>query len=246
MAMVDAYLSEMHKQTKMHATWPLETRLEIGDFGELKTGQFNIFGRLTSKEISRLNVRESAKADWDITFKSHRNVYSHTEAQAKAKIATGKALLEITFDSEESFMFTSPNTLAINATDIRTLGDILKARLDKGDWDLNHVIIVGLSNARAATVLLSDQQGASIQFELDATTPPSPEVVATLNSDNSLINYHGVGIRLIGRGPLTPLYKAAKLHKTFWLGDLEVRYRGEETKPEESFEIDREYSISVY
>jgi hypothetical protein len=243
MAMVDEYLSEMHKQTKMRATWPLETRLEIGDFGELKTGEFKVFGRLTGAEISSLNVREGAKADWDITYKSHRNVYSHTEAQAKAKIAKGKALLEITFDSEESFMFTSPGTLAIQATDIRALGDMLKDRLGRDDWDLNHVVVVGLSKARSATVLLSDQQGANIQFELDATTPPSPDVVANLKSDNSLINYHGVGIRLIGSGPLTPLYRVAKLHQTFWLKNLEVAYRGE---PDESFEVDQEYSISIY
>jgi hypothetical protein len=181
-------------------------------------------------------------------IKSTRSVNSHLSAKAKTKVGKGKALLEIKFSSDEGIVFAAPSVKITEINSMPTLGRILNERRGKGNWNLDHAVVVQVSEAESATILLSNQAGAGVDFEVAADAPVNAQLVARLDAGVSLIDSHGVGIKIIGEGPLTPLFKLAHLKRRI-VGDPRIAYRealGPVTDDELSvYEVDDDYVLVV-
>ena len=63
-----------------------------------------------------------------------------------------------------------------------------------------------------------------MSFQVDASSPLDGKVVASLNARASLLSESGVGLRIVGEGPLVPLFRLAYLRRR-WLGGTDVSYR---------------------
>lgn len=69
-------------------------------------------------------------------IKSTRSLRAHLSAEAKTKVADGKALLEIKFTSEEGVVFAAPSISITEIASMQTLGHFLNERRLKaiGIW----------------------------------------------------------------------------------------------------------------
>ena len=161
---------------------------------------------------------------------------SHLSAEAKAKVGKGKALLEIKFSSEEGIVFVAPSIKITEITSMAALGRILNERRLEGNWSMDLAVIVQVSAAESATILLSNQASAGMDFEVAADARVSAQLVAKLDAGASLVNSRGVGMKIVGEGPLTPLFKLAYLKRRI-LGDPKIVYR-EAVVPGTGDEID--------
>lgn len=243
------YGASIRKETAMFANWPPNSPREIGDFGRVDGALFQFFGRLDPEEIQALGSRESpSPAGYDIMIKSTRSLKAHVSAEAKAKVADGKALLEIKFTSDDGVVFTAPSITITEITNMQTLGHLLNERRLKGSWDMDHAVVVQISQADSATILLSNQEGAAIDFEVAANVPVDAQLVATLDAGASVVDSRGVGIKIIGQGPLTPLFKLAYLKRRI-LGDPKIVYRDalppDSPSVPEIYEVDDDCVLAV-
>jgi hypothetical protein len=243
------YSSSIRRETSLFANWPPNAPREIGDYGPVNGALFEFFGRLEPEEIEALGKRESpSPASYDVMIKSSRSLNSHLSAKAKANVGVGKALLEIKFSSEEGIVFTAPSIKITEITDLAALGRLLNDRFHEGNWMIDHAVVVQVSAAESATILLSNQADAGMEFEVAADAPVNAQLVAKLDAGVSLLSSHGVGIKIIGEGPLTPLFKLASLKRRI-LGDPRIVYR-EALAPEtdnefEVYDVDEEYVLVV-
>ena len=240
------YCSSIRRETSLFANWPPNAPRQIGDYGRINGALFEFFGRLDPAEIKALGKRESSSpAGFDIMINSTRSLNTHTSAEAKSKVADGKALLKIAFTSDEGVVFAAPSIKISEITSMKALGDTLHERLRQGNWEMDHSVVVQVSEAESATILLSNQAGAGIDFEVAADAPVNAQLVAKLNAGMSVIDSHGVGIKIIGEGPLTPLFKLAYL-KWRILGDRKPAFR-EVLIPGkfDVYEVNEEYELIV-
>ncbi|QCO02834.1 hypothetical protein [Azospirillum argentinense] len=244
------YGASIRSETTLFANWPPNAPREIGDFGRVNGALFEFFGRLEPEEIAALGSRESqSPAGYDIMIKSTRTLNAHVSTEAKAKTADGKALLEIKFTSEEGIVFAAPSVKITEITSMPALGRTLNERRLKGNWDLDHAVVVQVCEADSATILLSNQAGAGIDFEVDANAPVDAQLVAKLDVGTSVVDSHGVGIKIIGEGPLTPLFKLAYLKRRL-LGDPKIVYREAlapaTAKGPDIYEVDDQHILAVF
>jgi hypothetical protein len=243
------YGSSIRRETSFFANWPPNGPREIGDYGRVNGALFEFFGHLDPAEIEALGKREGpSPAGYDIMINSTRSLNTHLSAGADANLGQGKALLEIKFSSEEGVVFAAPSIKITEITSMAALGRILNERRRDGNWNMDHAVVVQVSAAESATILLSDRADAGIEFEVAADAPVNALLVAKLDAGMSLIDSHGVGIKIIGEGPLTPLFKLARLKRRI-LGDPAIVYReAPEPHPDDELdvhEVDDEYVLVV-
>lgn len=239
------YGDSIKDETSLFANWPPNSPREIGDYGRVNGSLFEFFGRLTSKEIKALGSREGpSAASYDIMIKSTRSLNARLSAEAEARVADGKALLEIKFSSDQGVVFAAPAVSISEITSMEALGHLLKERRVKGNWEMDYAVVVQVSNAESATILLSNQEGAGIDFEVDADVPVNAQLMAKLDAGTSVVDSRGVGMKIIGEGPLTPLFKLARLKRRI-IGDPKIVYR-DALAPDAIHEIDEEFVLAVY
>jgi hypothetical protein len=220
------YCESIRRETSLFANWPPDAPRKIGDFGRVQGAMFQFMGSLDPEEIEALGSRESAsRSNYDIMIKSSRSMGAGVSAGAKvAKVAKGKAVLRIKFDSADGVVFAAPSVRITEIASLEVLGRTLKERMLEGNWDPAYAVVVQISVADRATVILSSQSGASMDFEVDANAPVNAELVAELNAGASQLSSQGVGINIVGHGPITPLFKLAFLQRRI-LGGSKIAYR---------------------
>jgi hypothetical protein len=252
MAIDQKYAERIRKETGLFANWEPNSPRAIGDFGPVKGSIFEFFGRLNDEEIGGLGERESpSAASYDIMIHASRAINANAGAKAKASVASGKALLEMKFTSEDGIAFSAPDVTIVQITNLPALGDTLKRRRLNGAWDTEHAVVVQVNRAPRATIVLSDEAGAQIDFEIAANVPVNAQLIANLDAGASLLSARGVGVRIVGQGPLVPLFKLAYLKKRLF-GDPRIVYRDAEVHgvsdraAPEVYEVDDELVLTVF
>ena len=142
--------------------------------------------------------------------------------------------------------FSAPDAVITRVDDLRALGQRL---IDLGTalWKRReYYVVIEVVTVPKATILVSQNAGAEMKFEVDAKTPISPQVMANLDATSSLKVSKGVSTKIIGEGPLTPLFRLAYL-KSHLLDDAEIKvYRGPSEEPPEQVEITKEHYLEIY
>jgi hypothetical protein len=97
-----------------------------------------------------------------------------------------------------------------------------------------------------ATILVAQNAGAEIKFEVGAKTPINPQLMVNLDATSSVKMSKGVSTKIIGEGPMTPLFRLAFL-KSRLLDDPEIKvYRGRGEAAPKTVEISKEHYLEIY
>ncbi len=218
------YCASIRRETSLFANWPPNESRAIGDYGRLNGAIFQRYGQLEPHEIELLGTREGSQAGYDIAIKSDRSISGHASGEVKAPAVNGKAQLQIKFTSEEGVVFASSAVKMVEIGSLDALGRLLKQRLHEGEWEMAYAVVVQVAEAESATILLSDRAGAEMSFEVAANAPVTAELIAKLDAGASLVSSQGVTTKIVGQGPLVPLFKLAYLQPRL-LGQPEIKYR---------------------
>jgi hypothetical protein len=216
MSVEQKYAARMHRDTGLYPAWPPNAPISIGDFGPFDGKVFKIFGRLAPAEVSALALRDSpSAASYEILADAQWSISAGAHGRAKIPTAKGKVRLEVGFSAEDGFSFTASQATITQATDLQTLGHILNGRRTNGGWDMSHGVVVEVIQTAKTTVLISNKLGGGMDFEVAVDTPAS-SALASLDAKTSVLWSDGIRTRIIGEGPLTPLFRLAQLQKKFF------------------------------
>ncbi len=237
------YASNIRTQVGLFATWLPNAEIKIGHYGPVNGALFQPFSQLTGL----CSQPGPAKATYDFTIAADRAINTQAKALADAGVTKGNVLLEVHFQKEAAVSFSAPDAVITRVTDIRALGKKLVGMMNLGEWDRKHAIVVEVVTAPKGTIIASEKAGAEVKFEVGANTPISPQIMADLDESTSLRSYKGVGARVIGEGPLTPLFRLAFLQKRLFR-DPTISFRGPagEEIQQERIEIDNDETLEIY
>ncbi len=243
MAIDELYASEIRKKTGLFATWVPNTPLQIGHYGSMRGALFQPMAQLAGLKT----VAGTGTASYDFTINATRKINTNASALADAGLSKGKALLEISFEKEAGVSFSAPDTRVTRVDDILALGQQLVGMLNQGNWNVDHGIVVEVITAVRATIITSIKSGAEVRFAVEANTPVNGNIMANLSAATSLLVEKGVGAKIIGEGPLNPLFRLAYL-KTHLFSDPDIRYRGPagDEVPQEEVKLSDKYSLVTY
>jgi len=237
------YASNIRAQVGLFAAWLPNADIKIGHYGPINGALFQPY-----KQLVGLKAQPApAKADYDFTIQADRAINTQTKALADAGVTQGNVLLEVQFHKEAAVSFSAPDCVITRVTDISALGKQLLTMLKAGSWDRKHAIVVEIVTTPKGTIIASEKSGAEVKFEVAARTPISPQVMANLDEASSLRTYKGVGAKVIGQGPLTPLFRLAFLQKRLFRNPA-IAFRGPgnaEVKAEQ-INIDEEEMLEIF
>jgi hypothetical protein len=235
------YAATIHDQTKLFATWLPNAAIAIGDYGPVEGALFERFGNLGGLN----STPGPAKAGFDIQVGVQRGLNFDASALAKYHLAQGQALLEIGFTSASGVMLSTQDAQVTQINDIPALGKQLIELHKQNNWDLNHGVVVEVTTVSKATVLASQQSGAQAKFSVDGKTPNTGPAVANLKADASMLLSQGVGVNIVGEGPLTPLFRLAFL-RTHWFKPPDIQFRGAVESAAQQVQLADQYVLEVY
>lgn len=251
MSTAQNYCDAIRKKTRLFANWEPPNPIKIGDIGSLDGTVFERKDSLTDEEIKALGSRTSKAVAYDQMIDCAREKKIGGKSSAEAGVAKGHALLEFNFKTETGVAFTTTNLTIQVADKIKELGDILKARRLRDEWDFDQYVVFQTNTAAKATIMLSEKSGSSIGFEIGAEAPVNAELVASLDASASLLTSSGVGMKWVGEGPIVPLFRLACLKRRIFR-DPTIEYRsadaansGLEENEFERHAVDDEHELLV-
>lgn len=243
MSIDKTYAAQIRDQTGMFAAWFPNAEIAIGDYGTVNGPLFEKLARLASVPATPA----PAKATYDFNINADRAINVDAKAMADAGVTSGNALLEVKFHKQAAVSFSAPDGVINRVADLLKLGRRLIDLEQSAQWKRkDYFIVFEVVTVPIATILVSQNAGAEIKFEVGAKTPINPQVMANLDTTSSLKMSKGVSTKIIGEGPLTPLFRLAFLKSRF-LDDPEIKvYRGPSEAGPEQVEISNEHYLEIY
>lgn len=198
---VDIYQEQVRTNWDLRANWPPGSPLDIGDYGTLDNGVFKRIGNIKDDYKIKFRVKKDpAGTDIDkfCSSKAH-NIDLKIKADASGAgvpLATGM-----------SIKFADRNVVFIDARDCRydsIVGapevnlSIIKAS-EAGTWDLDYYYVTRVMRARQATVIITMDKNATIDLDLEASTPiPVSKFMPSMPGLTSS-NVTNIGFKEIGK-----------------------------------------------
>jgi hypothetical protein len=244
MSIDQLYAKAIRDQTGLFATWLPNAEIKIGHYGTIKGALFQPLNQLNELDATP----SPATANYDFTIHADRSINTEAKALAEAGVSSGNVLLEVSFHKESAVTFSAPDGVITRVDNIQALGERLVSMLNVGDWHRENSIVVEIVTAPQATIIASLESGAQVKFEVAAKTPVSGNVMAKLDESTSLRVSKGVGVKIVGTGPVTPLFRLAFL-KSRLLRDPKIVFRDSEgvaVKPTQVVKISEEHSLEIY
>jgi hypothetical protein len=234
MSLPAIYADEMRDQSDYFAAWPPNAQFQIGDVGRLTGALFDKYEHLS--EV--IGAPETAKATFDFAVNADRELLAGANAAADARVADGKALLQLSFTAEAALSFSAPDCVITTVSDLRALGKRIATLGSK--WNDSDFIVYQLVTAPRATILVSQKAGAEMKLEVAGNAPLNPQLMVSLDASASIKKSAGMSTKIVGEGPLTPLFRLARMRRRVPLvGKKTIQvYRGQRQTEPQSIELE--------
>ena len=221
----EIYLAAMKEKTGLFATWPVNQPVALGDYGRLEGARFTRVGSLGEKVAKKFGTRKSqGEAEMEVSASSSRQIGGNVDGSAEAGVASGDATVKVSFDSEGGFLFVAAGTTVTEVDDLKKLGDLMREKHDRGEWNADHHVVVQLLTAEKVTILCQTRVALTSPFESKGDGPATAGALAKLDAGVGYVDSSGVATRVLGEGPVTPLMGLAYLKRHFFRGsELRVR-----------------------
>lgn len=225
-AIHEQYTEEMHRQFGYFASWLPSNRLELGDVGTLRRDRFD---KITS--LARLGVRfqvGTADEPVDLEYSSAGQVDVSVNANAHldtGPVAKPSATITVTFNRANATLFQAARCTVESVLDLSTLEEQL-CRLKRAEsWSLDYVVVTELVRTGPAAILISNQKGAKVEFQVDAGVLGGDSLqVAKASVGLPIMSTSGLAVKVIALSGVTPLNRAGRLRRRF-TADPRLVYR---------------------
>ena len=115
-----------------------------------------------------------------------------------------------------------------------TLGKLLIAKNQVGEWPLEYVVVTSVISAQAATVLISAGKDAHVELITKAGLGPAGASIAKLGASLQFGNVKSLGTKIVAGPSLTPFFRVGGLRKALFR-NTDFKQRGisdSETQPD--------------
>jgi hypothetical protein len=225
---VQIYQAEMHRNLGFFATWLPGDPIEIGDAGVLVDGRFR---RLSSlKDIGIASTASDVGAPHNVQYTSTKG--TKIDAATGAGIAgVAKGEITIAFSADGAFVFQATGLRARRLQELPAIARGVLAAYEKGRWRKEWLLIEALHTADCATIIVSQDNSASLVLAANADGPISMLGLADPKVGLKVSSSRGKLIHVVGGRALRPLYSCLRIQAPLLSGPSLTPARGTATQP---------------
>lgn len=205
---VRTYHSEMHSNLGFFATWLPGDPIELGDAGVLIDGRFRRLSSLNELRIP-FDQGEIGVAQ-NIQYTSTKG----TKIDFKAKVKAGgvaEANIAVDFSNDGAFIFHAAGMRARRINDIASVGKKLLDAYEAGRWHKNWLLIESLHVADCATIIVSQEDSASLTLSAKVDAGLSAFSLADPRIGLEISSSRGKLVHFIGAKKLRPLFSCIRI-----------------------------------
>lgn len=233
------YPAIAHRLTSYWGNWPLSRPLSVGDIGVVRDGAFlreTSLARIA--ELPRTPVRVTRS---DVKEQFYEKTSTSLQVGAVASmnpaptVAGGDARVTVEFATGKSALIAMSGATYRQVDDIPTLRAQVLALLAEKVWEREWVLITETVEASGVTVLVSADDGASVQIRLRASGGAFQVwQLADAGLCAGVEARRGIGMEAIAETGV-PLYRTLRVRRN-WVGQSRVALTGDEPISDEAFE----------
>jgi hypothetical protein len=205
---VRLYQQEIHDHLGFFATWLPGDRVEVGDVGVIEGGRFRRETSLTELSI-QCDVL-AGKSTQDVQYTSTQGTTMATTAGA-AVSQLAKAEISIEFSREGAFVFHAKSLRQYQLENRAAVAAKILKSYEKSKWKKEWLLVEAIHTAECATVIVSEDNSASIVLVASADVPipgvslADPKIGLTAKVTRGRI-FHALGGK-----DLHPLYSCLQI-----------------------------------
>jgi hypothetical protein len=217
---IDTYLETVHKQFRMHATWPPGALVGLGDIGVLRNGAFVPTSNLKERGFRFGKEKREAPAvrfasSGGVKFEGSASGKTDTAISAIAKLDAG---LKIRFTKEGAIVFVMDPAADEFIRDVDSVAEWMLAERGK-KMKRDQVVITHIRRAGSGVIAMASSGGGEVQLKTNAKIGKGPVTLADLKGTLELVTSTETEFVSVprGRSGTTPLYRMLHYdHPTFW------------------------------
>ena len=215
------YTREMYRKFRYFATWEPTKHLSLGDIGEMQKNEFIRISNLANFNIPFATCTDPTPGN--LEYHSQGGVSITTKLAGTfppqgSILNQADAGLSVEFAKEKAVMFKANNTRNTSIDDVISLGQTLMQLFKQGKWQRNWVVITELIDARAATILISNNRGSKLELKANANLSAPGIDIADAAFQFSPVVSRGMATTVVAQTGITPLFKVMGIKRKGILG----------------------------
>ncbi len=216
------YTREMYDKFKLHAAWPPNSLIRLGDVGAMEEGERFVYR--TSLEEQEIPFHEDAPGGPASYEHATDGAVSFTfKGQGQAPMA-GSALSEanagitVGFSRENAVYFRADGTVLLRISNQAQMEQRILDAYERGVWDPAWMVVVEVVRASACTVLISGSRSSTIELETAGAIGTSGFSFADMTAGISIRSQREMSTQVIAATEVTPLLRVRRLRWKFLRG----------------------------
>lgn len=204
-----SYQEEMHKNLGYFATWLPGDSIQVGDVGILDGGRFHRHGSLAELGLPDAELREGASENLSYSAAAKRSIGA--SAGAAAAVPVAQAELSIAFSRAGGYVFEAIGIRNFEVANRMALAEKILSLYEGGKWRKEWFLVDSIYAARAATILVSEEDSGEIVLKASGNVPVGPLPLADPKLGLTVTSSSGRIVHVVARHDLTPLYSLLKV-----------------------------------
>ncbi|MFD9687233.1 hypothetical protein ACFY2K_16755 [Kitasatospora sp. NPDC001309] len=201
-AIHEQYSEELRAEFDYLSSWLPNTHLELGDVGRLHRDRFERLTSLADLGIG-FAVRERERGvDLDYSSAAEVAVSTDVDGGPLARVA-------VSFSRRHGIVFQARSCRISEIADREALGRRVLDLAAAGRWPAAQVVVTEVVATGPAVILVSQQQGASVDLAASAEALSGTIPLASASAGLSIVGSKGVGVKVIAPDGLTPLFRVS-------------------------------------
>lgn len=200
------------KSGDFYGTWPVDSPIELGDYGKLDGNKFERYGNVKDNFCIDIIGQTGIGGVKTYSFKAGDKV--NVTTNCGSSVGDSKATLEISFGGESGVYFSIDGCKYSEIKNYQQLGEKIIELYYEDKWKEDYVIVNKLVKADASTIVLTNGTGASIKLEANVPAISEKDCV---NSDIkfNIVSQNNIGLNLVAENNLKPLLGLSNITTSF-------------------------------
>lgn len=196
-----------------HATWLPDTSLRLGDVGILQDGVFVRQGDLSHFGIEFAARPDSTPSRLDYTASNNVQVTFKASGESNTALPglpVAQAGVGFAFVRAGEFALRAEEAYEPTIDDLFDLQRQLRARLRRGDWQGNYLVVTGVVQTPVLTLIIAKSDGAKVELSVEGTLTPAVPALGKAGIGLGVVRQSGGVLKLDPGLDVTPF---VRLHR---------------------------------
>jgi hypothetical protein len=202
----DFYTKLVYEEWGAYASWPIGSKINLGDYGRLDGYRFVVEGNIKDFGVNVTGFKSKVNLFFELKSSGVK------EMRTKGEIVVNddtKFVSRITFQEEESIYFRS---IKLNYNCINNIAEVNRkiiGNFKNGTWDGKWAFVSSLFESGGTTIIISNNKGASIEVEANASAGKID--LADADIQFFVKSEENIGVKIIANRGLIPLLHLSQI-----------------------------------